>query len=170
MRVWLLATGLALTAFAPAAGPWRLYKSWRAPYQILMPTPVLEELAYVKHEVGEFPVWSAEAEEGSRSYSVRSFTVTDAWRNGRGEAQILEDLKQGSRTMNRIKLFSLSDNPVQGFPATRFRIEIPDAAHIHHLAVLTPEKLYHLIVVSPPKSGEEKLAEEFFSTFRITQP
>lgn len=169
MKGWMLAAGVVFTALAPASGPWRLHKSWHAPYEIQMPTPVVEEVAYVKQNEEEFPVWSAEAEEGSRSYSVRTFTITDAWRSGRVDAQILEDLKQGSRTMTRIRLSSLNERPVQGFPAVRFRVEIPTTAFVHHLAVLTPDKLYHLIVVSPPKSGEEERAEEFFKTFRITQ-
>ncbi|MDI9636592.1 hypothetical protein QPK87_01605 [Kamptonema cortianum] len=105
------------------------------------------------------------ASRGPSYFQIAVTPIPESMRDNRSTSQILAAARDGTQTMDRLKIDAEQDLFVDGSPAKRFMVRIPDGPVTVQMIVLRGEHLIHILAVTPPDKTADGVA--FVKSFQI---
>lgn len=97
-------------------------------------------------------------------YQVTTTALPREVLQNRSSSEILSAARDGTQTMQRLRVEAEQELLIDGYPARRFMVQVPDGPLIVHLLVLAEGSLYHVLAVLPRESVLEGVS--FVRSFR----
>lgn len=170
-RVFAASTAALAMAMAGAAvGGWEQFRSERAMATILFPSEPEEKIGFVEGKDFKLERVSYASESGRAAYRLTAVLMPEQARQGRKPDEILRAAVAAAAPKDwtlRDEVWIATDQA----SAVRF-VTAPKQGHeSHHYYYLTPERLYTLVVVVPPKEAQACEVDRYFASFRpLTAP
>jgi hypothetical protein len=97
-------------------------------------------------------------------YQVTSTALPREALQNRSASEILSAARDGTQTMQRLRVEAEQELLIDSYPARRFMVQVPDGPLIVHLLVLAEGSLYHVLAVLPRDNVLEGVS--FVRSFR----
>lgn len=157
---------IAIVAAGPVA-KWPVFVPSDGGFRVQMPGPVDEATETVETDLALLTQKTFTCSTTNAMWRVSYVDLPRHILSEQSPEDILRSAQAGSRYSNRMEVFSEAAPKRPGAHSKRFRTVVHNGPMVSHLLVLKSNRLYHLMVLSPPDKFRRVGTVDFFGSFEL---